>query len=366
MIVPFHNVEPYFAECIESITTQQGPSLELILVDDGSTDASATIAARYAQSDRRIVLLSTPSLGPGGARNAGLKRARGDYFAFVDSDDRLAAGALQTLVRAIEADRVDVVVAAVTRFNSTRSWNPRWVGAIHDRPRHHIRVEEFPEVIRNNYSWNKLYRRDHWLRQNLWFEDKVTFQDQPLTAQLLWRAASITVLDAVVYEYRDRDDRSSISQRTEEFANLRDRVAAWDRTLVAIDADRVPDAVSHAWYRTLLQTHFHWYLGSESIADPAYWQLLRERCLALRRRFPDFPLESIHARQRLPLALLERDDSPALRRLLGDGGVGALPSEPAPGGSRLMLDDATLAVPPELLFTPLSALFVEATVVRGG
>lgn len=366
VIVPFHNVEPYLAECIESITSQGGPSLEVLLVDDGSTDASPAIAARHAERDSRITVLSTPSLGPGGARNAGIKQARGDYLAFVDSDDRLAVDALKTLVRAIEADQVDVVVAAVARFNSTRLWNPRWVGSIHDRPRHRIRVEDFPDVIRNNYSWNKLYRRDYWLRQDLWFEDRVTFQDQPLVARLLWRAEAITILDTVVYEYRDRDDRSSISQRTEEYANLRDRVAAWDRTVAAIDADQVPEPVSSAWYRTLLQTHLHWYLRTGSIADPTYWWLLRESYLALRHRFPEVPLESLHARQRLPLTLLERDDPATLGQLLDEGGVDGLDSAPEQGGSRLVPGDALRTTPAESLFTPFSALFVEATIARAG
>ncbi|MCW5951389.1 MAG: glycosyltransferase family 2 protein [Propionibacteriaceae bacterium] len=366
VIVPFHNVEPYLAECIESILTQAGPTLELLLVDDGSTDASAAIAAAYARRDPRIILLSTPSLGPGGARNAGIRVARGKYLAFVDSDDRLATGALSTLVHALETDQVDVVMAAVARFNSTRSWTPRWVGEIHDRPRHRIAIRDFPAAIRNNYSWNKLYRRDYWLRQNLWFEDRVTFQDQPLVAQMLWRANSITVLDTVVYEYRDRDDRSSISQRTEEHTNLRDRAAAWRRTVAAIDAEDVPDPVSTAWYRTLLRTHFHWYLSSESIADPAYWRMLRDQYLDLARRFPAVSLDSIHARQRLPLILLEQDEPATLRQLVSEGGVGRLDSAPADGGSRLIPSAALREATPEMLFTPLPALLVEAVVVRGG
>ena len=87
VIVPVYNVESYLEKCIESIQNQSYKSLEIILVNDGSTDSSGDICDKYAAHDKRIKVIHKKNGGLSSARNAGLEVANGDYIAFVDSDD---------------------------------------------------------------------------------------------------------------------------------------------------------------------------------------------------------------------------------------------------------------------------------------
>ena len=87
IIVPVYNVEPYLNKCLDSIVNQTYKKLEIILIDDGSTDNSGLICDEYASKDNRIIVVHQKNKGLSAARNVGLNIAKGDYIAFVDSDD---------------------------------------------------------------------------------------------------------------------------------------------------------------------------------------------------------------------------------------------------------------------------------------
>lgn len=113
VIVPVKDVECYLEECLSSILAQSYKDVELICVDDGSTDGSPDILKKFSESDERVVLIShNTSLGVSAARNAGLKIARGEFVTFVDSDDYLFPGSLERMVYLMTPD-VDAVVSAV-------------------------------------------------------------------------------------------------------------------------------------------------------------------------------------------------------------------------------------------------------------
>src|SRR3954452_15781148 len=94
VVVPFYNVEHYLAECLESLQRQTHRDLQLILIDDGSTDDSAAIAEKVAGGDDRFTIMERPNEAPGAARNAGLEVVAGDYIGFLDGDDYLPDDAI--------------------------------------------------------------------------------------------------------------------------------------------------------------------------------------------------------------------------------------------------------------------------------
>ena len=115
VLVPVYNVAPYLRECLDSILGQGYERLELVVVDDGSTDGSGGICDEYAARDARVRVFHQPNRGLMAARRAGIRQARGDYYLFVDSDDRLLPGAFAILAEAIGESGADCLVYGFTR-----------------------------------------------------------------------------------------------------------------------------------------------------------------------------------------------------------------------------------------------------------
>lgn len=116
VIIPIYNCAGYLEECVASICSQSYRELEVILVDDGSGDDSGTICDKLAKKDDRIIVLHKANGGVSDARNCGLKKAKGEYVAFVDSDDTAPANYFEQSVRAMQMYELDIVIGAM-RYN---------------------------------------------------------------------------------------------------------------------------------------------------------------------------------------------------------------------------------------------------------
>ncbi|GAA1099310.1 hypothetical protein GCM10009668_16210 [Nocardioides dubius] len=305
VIIPFYNVEAYLEECLDSVRDGGVANIEVILVDDGSPDGSRAIAERFASHDHRFRLITQANAGLGAARNTGVRAARGRYLTFVDSDDLLAPGALRELLASAQESGSQIVVGAVERFTAARRWRASWVREVHKVPLRGVRVERNLPLLRNLYTWNKLYRRDFFEAQGLWFREGVSYEDQPIVTQLLLAADAVDVLPSVVYRYRARDDGSSISQQTSTVKDLRDRVSAWRETEVALREQ--PEAVKQAWFQTLFDAHFIWYVTSDGTVDDEYWGILRAVVVELTDKAPAVVWAQAPARSRVLLELVRQD-----------------------------------------------------------
>ncbi|MEJ7689894.1 MAG: glycosyltransferase family 2 protein [Nocardioidaceae bacterium] len=305
VIIPVYNVEAYLDECLTSVREQQHHDLEIIVVDDGSPDGSAVIADKHAAEDPRICVIHQENRGLGAARNTGIKQATGDYYCFVDSDDVLPVDSVTRMVATATRSGSDIVAGAALRYNSTRRWRPDWV-ELHGQDRLGFRVEEWPEIIRNNYTWGKLYRASFWRACDLWFREGVSYEDQPIITQLFVRASGIDVIPTITYKWRQRDDQSSISQQMHTLRDLKDRVSAWDESHEALSAE-APSNVYETWLTTLFATHLHWYLNNESTADDNYWNTLQETVERVTADAPDSLTEILQPQHRVAIELTRRD-----------------------------------------------------------
>lgn len=115
VIVPVYNTESYLKKCIESIINQTFRNIEIILVDDGSTDTSAEILADYALRDNRIIVIHQENQGLSAARNAGMRSAKGEYIMFVDSDDWIDANTCEKAISAARTSFADIVMWTYVR-----------------------------------------------------------------------------------------------------------------------------------------------------------------------------------------------------------------------------------------------------------
>lgn len=207
IIVPVYQVRAYLPACLESLHAQSRPDLEILLVDDGSTDGSAALCDEMAEWDGRVRVIHKPNTGVSDARNQALAQARGKYIQFVDGDDRLAPGATQTLVRAAESTGGDLVIAHFYRVIGERM-APRG----HIRGRQVLTRQEFalemakaPANYYYGVLWNKLYRRALLEKHAIRFETGISWcEDFLFNLEYLRHTRLIAAVPEPVYYYYKR------------------------------------------------------------------------------------------------------------------------------------------------------------------
>ncbi|WP_225049226.1 glycosyltransferase family 2 protein [Lacticaseibacillus kribbianus] len=182
VIVPIYNIAPYLDRCLTSLVAQDYPALELILVDDCSTDDSKGVIARFAAQEPRIrPLFIEKNGGVSAARNAALDVATGTYVGFADGDDWLAPNAISTLVAALEAGPYDLVTSPFYLDNPQSKAPTR--SARRDRPlsrRQFVNGMLAPAGQIRGYLWNKLFRRSVIESAHLRFDESLALMEDEL------------------------------------------------------------------------------------------------------------------------------------------------------------------------------------------
>ena len=227
VVVPIYNVEPYLEECLVSIARQSIGELDVVLVDDGSTDAGGRIAEEFAAADPRFRVVSQPNGGLGRARNVGAALVRGRFLAFVDSDDVLPEHALELLVGTLERTGSDIAsgnVLLLTEEGLVQSpMHRRPMGAT--RLRTHVTRDRL--LMYDRLVPNKVFRRRFWDEHGFRFPEGVLYEDIPVTLPAHFLASAVDVVAEPVYYWRQRSGGSlSITQRRTEIGAVTDRFAA--------------------------------------------------------------------------------------------------------------------------------------------
>ena len=165
IIVPVYNVESYLDNCLNSLTGQTYANLEIILIDDGSSDKSPTICDKWAHSDNRIIVLHQYNQGVSAARNTGLDYAHGVYYAFVDGDDYVEPDYIQKMLDRIVSDGTDMVICSFVREDQGKKPLQTQDKTSVDRPTV-LSQQECLNRFSMGYEyilvWNKLYRATIW------------------------------------------------------------------------------------------------------------------------------------------------------------------------------------------------------------
>ncbi|WP_433222678.1 CDP-glycerol glycerophosphotransferase family protein [Microtetraspora malaysiensis] len=203
VIVPFHDVEEHFTECLDSLRAQTLTDVEYILVDDGSTDGGPSVAAALAAADPRFTVVRGPNRGPGPAREAGIARASGDYLAFADGDDLVPPDAYRLMVETLDETGSDLACGAVTRIRrdgtvKVRSVVPGFGATV---PRTHIRAHR--ELIQDRHVVNKVFRRSFWDAHGFTFPEG-PYEDAPVAIPAHVLSSATDVLADPVYLWRAR------------------------------------------------------------------------------------------------------------------------------------------------------------------
>ena len=237
VVVPVYNVEPYLPQCLESLAAQSRSQIEVVLVDDGSTDRSGDLAQEWA-TDHGWIFVEQTNLGLSAARNAGVAQASGDLVAFCDSDDVVPPDAYASLCHSLEVSGSDIASGAVVRLDSTGTRpHPRYQDLFrHTRRGTHIRDD--PTIVLDRMVWNKVFRRDFWERNHFEFSLR-QYEDAPVTMAAHLRARSVDVLSDVVYLWRIRESgERSITQRLYEPPNILARMRMVHETWRVLEHER--------------------------------------------------------------------------------------------------------------------------------
>lgn len=217
IIIPVYNVEKYLSQCLDSVLEQTFTDLDILVIDDGSTDRSGSICDEYAAKESRIRVFHTENKGLSAARNYGLDRCNGDYIAFLDSDDWLENRAIELLVESILSEDADIAVCG--HYVEWEDYSE--VGSVPDAPRistGNAIVNEYLHGIGIGVQiWNKLYRSN--ILYRIRFPEHRLYEDIATTYKFLETANRLVRVPELLVHYRMR--KSSIG-KTHSLKNLTD------------------------------------------------------------------------------------------------------------------------------------------------
>ena len=205
IIIPVYNVEKYLAQCLDSVCSQTYRKIEIIIVNDGSTDGSDKIIERYAKLDRRIIVIHKKNGGLSEARNYGLDRATGKYVMFVDSDDFIASEMAEYLVREIQRANAQLAVCGYEPVdeegNELSSWEKFPEKGVVS-PKGFWEIHHKEAYIYGVVAWNKLYDRK--IFKKLRYPVGKLYEDVFLLHKVIHRAQRIACCPNKLYYYRQR------------------------------------------------------------------------------------------------------------------------------------------------------------------
>lgn len=216
IVVPVYNVENYILKCLNSLIKQNYKQIEIILVDDGSTDESGKICDEFKEKDDRIRVFHKKNGGLSSARNYGIKKAKGDIVAFVDSDDYVKDVFVLDLYRGMQASNADIVICG---YNNEKPKNETISGK--EATIRLLTKQENIDII----SWNKLYKKKLFTDNNIFFPEGKKHEDTLTTYKLMSKAKKVTYIDESLYIYVERKGSITASEKIEERLLMREKAA---------------------------------------------------------------------------------------------------------------------------------------------
>ncbi len=208
VIIPVYNVEQYLPRCLDSVVNQTLKEIEIICVNDGSTDGSLAILQNYAEKDQRIKIIDKENEGQSVARNIAVKNAKGKFIAFVDSDDWLEINMCENLYTKASGENLDMLsFAAKSYIEDTQKYvNAPFYNFYYLK---NISTSTDPQTLRSQFWWKMaptcpltFYNREFLFLNNIFFEEKLKFEDCLFFKQALFATNKIGITTEQLYFHR--------------------------------------------------------------------------------------------------------------------------------------------------------------------
>ena len=209
IIVPVYNVENYLKRCLKSLIAQTYTNLEIILVNDGSTDGSGNIIREFAEKDSRFIIINKENGGLSDARNAGINIARGQFFVFVDSDDYVHPQFVELLYHTLLNTQSDIAVCQSIEVDEKNECTFNTQKSLEKRVEVFNSVEGMKFWYTSNFrtptvAWNKIYKRELFASER--FDVGKYHEDEFIMHRLFMKASRIAYLWAGLYYYLQRSE----------------------------------------------------------------------------------------------------------------------------------------------------------------
>jgi glycosyltransferase involved in cell wall biosynthesis len=229
IIIPVYNVEAYLGECLDSIISQDLFDIEIICINDGSTDSSLSILERYAAKDERVISIDQKNAGPGRARNIGLKKAQGEYILFQDSDDYLLTqNALSLLYTTASENNLEIVSSNFATANDKKKESSAKlkVSTVSDG-------KHFLQNTRANpSSCAKLYKHSYLDSIRFSFDETILYEDSEAFPRFYLNASRVSHINTALYFYRQRPNSVMTQNITiKHFMGLKTIIATYTELL---------------------------------------------------------------------------------------------------------------------------------------
>lgn len=212
VIVPVYNTETYLIRCLDSIVAQTYCNLEIIIINDGSSDRCPVIAEEYAKKDRRICLVHQENAGVSESRNIGMRLSHGGYLSFIDSDDFIEPDYYETLYRILHSNNADIAICNKQFIDAAVACPfpyaiPEGITLF---PGSEALTELVNDTWLRNYLCDKLFQKE--LFCDIEFPKDRTFEDMAVMHKIFYRAKTIVITDEIKYNYTVRKDALSSSK----------------------------------------------------------------------------------------------------------------------------------------------------------
>lgn len=315
VVVPVYDVEDYLVECLDSVLAQTLQRIQVILVDDGSTDGSAAIMAEYAHRDRRITVLRQANAGLGAARNAGIAAARAPNLTFLDADDTVPPDAYQQMVRTLSRTGSDFAIGAVRRVRHGHRSVPSWTRNVHRIERLRVTIDQFPDAMQDVIACNRMFRTEFWRTRIGPFEEGTAYEDHVPMVTAYLRAQAFDVLTTFTYNWRIRENATSIGQQKHLAANLEDRLKVKRQALEVVMREASP-GVRAAWLGRVADTDLPVFIPYALAADDEYRAVLQDAAAAFLTHIDDAALRYARPSRKISVALVAAGRWDEVDRLL--------------------------------------------------
>lgn len=317
IIIPVYNTEDYLEESLNSVINQTYKNIEIICIDDASTDNSLKILNDYAKKDKRITVLSNENnLGPSYSRNKGLNVANGEFILFHDSDDVVDLDAYEKLMGFYKRyPNHDFVIFNMIRFND---YGQKYSSILHSKSMtdeifSEINILQNPKLIYDTVTTNKIIRRQFLEEINIKFIENIVYEDIAFSMKMLTESNCFGVYPDVKYHWRVRSNNNkSITQTVYSTKNLKDRIHVTKFVLKLFNSDIKYKPLLDLLYIKLVEFDILQFINEFDLVDDEFIDIMYDEVKPFVETLPESSFSTLDGNDLLKYHMFLNEDTKGL------------------------------------------------------